>query len=59
MDVRNTLHKIRALRHHKSELRPPLAPIVRGDELSLGKHIIVVHTHSKDAYGRMHTMRKK
>ena len=43
---------MRALRHHNSELRPPLAPIVRGEKLSLGNDVITVHIHSKDAYGQ-------
>ena len=34
------------------ELRPPLAPLVGGEHISLGKHVIGVHINSKDAYGR-------
>ena len=34
------------------KLRPPPAPPVRREHISLGKHVIGVHIHSKDAYGR-------
>ena len=30
----------------------PLAPPVRGEHVSLGNHVIEVHTHFKDAHGR-------
>ena len=52
MDERNAMLKIRALWHRNSELCPPPAPPVRGEHISLGKHVIGVNFPSKDAYGR-------
>ena len=42
-----------------SELRPTLGPPVRGEHISLENHVIGVHIHSKDAYGRGNTLRIK
>ena len=45
-------NKISALKHRTSDVRPPLGPPVGEDHISLENHVIGVHIHSKDAYGR-------
>ena len=53
MDERNTMHikseayDIAILSYARYQLNP-----VNGEHISLGKHVIGVHIHSKDAYDR-------
>ena len=53
MDERNTMHikselyDTTILSYARHQLQP-----VRGEHISLGKHVIGVHIHSKDAHGR-------
>ena len=53
MDERNTMH-IESELYDTAILSyiPPPAPPVSGEHISLAKHVIGVHIHSKDAYRR-------